>query len=582
MATSTLQVMDLTALKAVLNDLGERMLPSRFEKAQQPDAHALQLGFRTLQGMVWLELSWRAECPRLVQIPPPPRDGAGSTLAQQLQHALRQLALVQLSQEGFERVVTFSFASRPGDPLQRTLVLELMGRHSNLLLLDETQRVIALGRQVRDHQSRVRPIGTGDRYVPPPPLQSMPPEREESFDRWQQRLSLVPVPLGKALPQTYQGISPALARQLASNQANSATDLLNTPVQHLSQQQWRGLHCQWQQWLTCLERGQFGVNPADAMATGYSVWPAEGASRQTHQPPWLRSAEPLSLSLGRYYTAQLQRRALVQQSDELRQQLIQARKREESQLNEQISRLKATEQAPELQQQADALFCLQSPNRDEIAQAQKLYQRAKKLRRAVPQLEERQRHHHQRLALIDGSEAFLDDVLAADWDQSEQRLQRLSELRHEAQELLIPRQRGRKRPGVQRKQGHPQPLELQSPSGLTIQVGRNHRQNDWISLRQAKPGDLWFHAQECPGSHVVLKASTGPADDDDLRLGADLAALFSRARGNRRVAVVMVPVEQLQRIVGAGPGTVRHQGGTVCWAEPERAERQLQSGKLLA
>ena len=106
------------------------------------------------------------------------------------------------------------------------------------------------------------------------------------------------------------------------------------------------------------------------MANDYSVWPAEGASRGTHQPPWLRGAEPLSLSLGRYYTAQLQRRALAQQSDELRQQLIQARKREESQLNEQINRLKATEQAPELQQQADALFCLQSPNRDEIAQAQ--------------------------------------------------------------------------------------------------------------------------------------------------------------------------------------------------------------------
>jgi predicted ribosome quality control (RQC) complex YloA/Tae2 family protein len=80
----------------------------------------------------------------------------------------------------------------------------------------------------------------------------------------------------------------------------------------------------------------------------------------------------------------------------------------------------------------------------------------------------------------------------------------------------------------------------------------------------------------------VLKASAGPAEDDDLSLAADLAALFSRARGNRRVAVVMVPVEQLQRIVGAGPGTVRHKGGTVRWAEPERAERQLQSGKLLA
>lgn len=64
------QVMDLTALRAVLSDLRGRILPSRFEKAQQPDAHGLQLGFRTLKGMVWLELSWQAELARLVQIPP--------------------------------------------------------------------------------------------------------------------------------------------------------------------------------------------------------------------------------------------------------------------------------------------------------------------------------------------------------------------------------------------------------------------------------------------------------------------------------------------------------------------------------
>ena len=585
MGSSLPQIMDFTTLRAVVNDLDGRILPSRFEKAQQSDPQTLQLGFRTLKGMVWLELSWWAECPRLVQIPPPPRDGAGSTLAQQFQHGLRHLALVEMAQAGFERVVTFSFASRPGDPVQRTLVLELMGRHSNVLLLDEAQRVIALGRQVRDHQSRVRPIGTGDRYVPPPPLQSIPPERSESFERWQKRLSLVPVTLAKALPQTYQGISPALARQLTANQTDSATDLLNTSVQDLNDRQWRDLYCQWQQWLTCLEQGQFSFIPADTNTNSYRVWQRNTSADSLDDPspaPPSRAGDPLSLSLGRFYSAQLQNRALTQQSEELRQQLKQAKQREESQLEDQLSKLKATEQAPELQQQADALLCLQSPNRDQIDQAQKLYRRAKKLRRAVPLLEERQRHHRQRLELIDGTEAFLEDVLNADWDQSEHRLQRLSDLRLEAQELLVPRQRGSKRQGLQRKQGQPQPLELQSPSGLSIQVGRNHRQNDWISLRQAKPGDLWFHAQECPGSHVVLKASAGPADDDDLSLAADLAALFSRARGNRRVAVVVVPVEQLQRIVGAGPGTVRHKGGTVRWAEPERAERQLQSGKLLA
>ena len=102
-------------------------------------------------------------------------------------------------------------------------------------------------------------------------------------------------------------------------------------------------------------------------------------------------------------------------------------------------------------------------------------------------------------------------------------------------------------------------------------MGRNHRQNEWISLRQARRGDLWFHAQELPGSHVVLKASEQPAAPSDLQAAADLAAWFSRGRGNGRVPVVMVPVETLQRIPGAVAGTVRHKGGEILWGEPQRA-----------
>jgi hypothetical protein len=74
---------------------------------------------------------------------------------------------------------------------------------------------------------------------------------------------------------------------------------------------------------------------------------------------------------------------------------------------------------------------------------------------------------------------------------------------------------------------------------------------------------------------VVLKTSVAPGGEGDLQAAADLAAHFSRARGNRRVAVVMVATDQLQRIPGAGPGTVRHRGGEVLWADPQRAASLL-------
>ena len=555
--------MDLTALKAVLHDLQPQLLPSRFEKAQQPDASTLQLGFRSLRGMLWLELSWQADAPRLVQIPPPPRQGSGSTLAQQIQHSLRQMALVNLAQNGFERVVEFQLAPRPGDAISRVVVLELMGRHSNLLLLDQERRVIALGRQVRDHQSRVRPIGTGDLYSPPPPLQGQAPRLDESFERWRERLRLVPVPLKKALPQAYQGISPQLTRQLTGA-------LQDTQVDALNPSDWTALHQRWQQWLNSLEAPRHVlVEQSDG---------SYGLSPQTTADLPTTPTTGLALQLGHWYRERLDQRDLSRACQELMHRLGRWRRKEETALSDQRSRLTACEDSDALQRKADALLCLLSPGREDVDQAQKLYRRARKLRRSVAVLEERISHHAGRLELITGSEAFIEDLQAAGWQDIPSRIEALSGLKRELEELLNPVGRRERR----RQQQHtPQPLQVQSPSGLSIQVGRNHRQNEWISLRQARSGDLWFHAQECPGSHVVLKSSTGLADEEDLQMACDLAAYFSRARGNVRVAVVMVATEQLQRITGAAPGTVRHSGGEVRWGDPQRGEVQLRQGRPL-
>ena len=566
MAPAVLQAMDLSSLRAVLAELRSELLPSRFEKVQQPEPHTLQLGLRTLKGLVWLEFSWRADCPRLVRIPPPSRLGSGSTLAQQLQHGLRQMALIELKQNGFERVVECGLAHRPGEPIQRTLVLEMMGRHSNLLLLDHQRQVITLGRQVRSNQSRVRPIGTGDVYVSPPPMQGMEANSKESLNHWRERLCLVPTKLRKALQQCYQGISPVLALQLADSDAQKANSLLELSVLEITDKQWQRLYQRWSQWLLCLEEDRFSL--AFDGPSPYRVWDWDTNSSTS------ANTNAISLALGSYYRKHLDAQALNQLAKDLQKRLLQSRQREEQALDEQQRRLNETSSSSSFQQQADSMLCLPSPSKDLINQAQKLYRKAKRFRRSVPVLKERLEHHQQRLLLIEGSEMFLEDLLAANWEEQEERLIRLRELQQELDDLLISQSRNRQKRN-RRNQQPPKPLELTTPGGLVIQVGRNHLQNDWISLRQARPGDLWFHAQECPGSHVVLKASNGLAEEIDLQLAADLAAHFSRAKGNHRVPVMMVPTSNLQRIPGAGPGTVRYREGSVYWAEPERGRKHL-------
>ncbi|WP_216910125.1 NFACT RNA binding domain-containing protein [Synechococcus sp. CCY 0621] len=545
-----IQAMDVTSLRAVLVEMRRGLLPSRFEKAQQPDAHRLQLGLRSLQGTLWLELSWLAEAPRLLAVEPPLRLGDGSTLAQQLQHGLRGLALVSLEQHGWERVVDLGFAPRPGEPIARQLVLEVMGRHSNLFLLDEDGRVITLARQVRQDRSRLRPIGTGDAYVPPPPMAGEPPRLQEDFASWQRRLSLLPQTVGQALMGAYQGVGPALARQLADA-------WLPLPVQTLQVAQWQQLWQRWRLWLETVEQERFALSwggPSD-----YRCWDPGAAA--TAATPWV-----INRGLAGYYDDRLGHRELEQRRASLRQRLQTAAARERRNADQQQALLAAVPGSEAMQRRADGLLSLPAPSRDQIEEAQRLYRAARKLRRSVAAITPRLELHQQRLAAIDTSLTFL--------EQAENGAQLTAV--EEDLPALLPCRDGQG-PGPSRRQRRgpagsaPAPLELRSSGGLRLQVGRNHRQNEWISLQQARRGDLWFHAQECPGSHVVLKGSEGTPSDEDLREAADLAAHFSRGRANGRVPVVMVPTSDLQRIAGAGPGTVRHRGGTVLWAVPDRA-----------
>ena len=558
---SRLQAVDVTTLRAVLAEWRPLLLPSRFEKAQQASPQALQIGLRSLSGSHWLELSWQAEAARLHTIPPPPRQGDGSTLAQQLQHGLKGLALIEIQQQGWERVVELGFARRPGEPVLRWLVVELMGRHSNLLLLDADRQVVALARQVKPQQSRLRPIGTGDPYQPPPPLAGEPPRLEESFGSWQRRLRLVPLPLQQALRDAYQGISPALLRQLLP------CGWGELGVDSISPEQWQQLWQGWRQWLEAVQMGRFSwqLEPA-----GYRCWAGSSGDTPTANP-----ALAINQGMAAYFSEHLGAQLLVQQRQQLQHRLQATVERESRQASEQQALLDAVPEGEALQRRADALLSQLQPSRQCIEEAQKLYKTARKRRRSVAAITPRLELHRQRLASLEASLTYLEQADS---------LEQVGSLVAELEALLA--ERGQRKPagGRQRRragaiEGVPQPLELHTPSGLPIQIGRNHRQNEWIAFRQARRGDLWFHAQELPGSHVVLKSSERPASDADLQAAADLAAHYSRGRGNRRVPVVMVPSEELQRIPGAAPGTVRHRGGSVLWGEPQRALSLLMEQK---
>ena len=564
MNSGPIQPMDLTSLRAVIEDLQRNVVPSRLEKSQQPNKWTLQLGLRTINGMKWIEISWFAEAPRIVQIPTPGKAGESSTLAKQFHNILRRMALIGIEHQGFERIVKLQFANKPGENIQKTILIEIMGRHSNLFLLDKESRIITMGRQVRENQSRKRPISTGDNYIPPPSLKGIKPSLKESFDQWKYRLCLTPVTLKNSFQETYQGLSPSLLIQLVGKKKEEAIFILKSNINNISLEEWERIFERWTHWLNSIENNVFSLRfNAD---NSFQVWEDGSKSR--------KESSQLSLRLGIYYSDLINKKSLKGLELLTHKKINNLLKSEKNSLIVQDSLLENTKNIDDIKKKADELLSLRNPSRDQIQNAQKLYLRAKKLRRSIPLIKERVQHHLLRINNIETSKVFLDEILTNTLENSYEKESNLEELYKELEDFF-PTKNITHKNSKKAKIESLKPLEIFSPNGLTIQIGRNHRQNEFISIKKARKGDLWFHAQECPGSHVVLKSSNGLPEEIDIETAANLAALFSRAKGNKNVPIFLVQTSKLRRVSGGIPGTLTHTGGEVIWGKPKDGFKYL-------
>ena len=557
-----IQIMDLTTLKAVVFELSKYIVPSRFETAQQIDSHTLQLGFRTLEKLTWIEISWLAESPRIVQIPPPKRYGEKSTLARQLKYLLVDLALVKIQQTGFERIVRFKFSSRPGKEIEKEVVVELMGRYSNILLLDKSSKVVTLGKQIKTNHSRLRPIGTGDSYKSPPALKGLAPNLSESFHSWKENICLVPSIFKNCLKDTYQGISPALTLQIASNDYNEAINIINQSVTSIELKTWEAIYKRWKKWLLDIENNNYNINFSGP--TDFKVW---GEAKSTVDN------KHISISLGIYYSNKIINRKINSIREKLKNDLQKSKDDETRKLEAQGLLIKNISEYITMQNKANNILTLKSPTKKQIIEAQNLFKEAKRKKRSRESILNRIEFHKKKISEIEYCELFLDSLIYEESGSNKNKLDSIIELKEEVEEYICIKKNSSKFKSNRKKEHASTIKEIQSPSGLKIQIGSNNRQNELISLRKGKKGDLWFHAQETPGSHVVLKSSTGLFDDKDIQLAADLASFFSRARGNKLAPIIMVPIENLQRISGSLPGTVSYRGGKVLWGKAERAAK---------
>ncbi len=575
-----MQPVDFTTLMALCQSLQADWVPARCETVVQIDTTTLALALRTLDRRGWLTISWHPQAARLHLGDAPPKGQDTFTFSQQLKHQINQLALVAIAPVApWERAIDLQFGPRPGDPPQWHLYVEIMGKYSNVILANAQNQIVTAAHQVSDQQSRVRPIQTGDPYVLPPAMMNTLPSLAETQTDWQERVSLVPTTLKKMLMQSYGGLSSSLVRSLLTA-AHLAPD---QPADSLTQTDWDRLFEVWQRWLTGLDKGDF-----------YPGWTEDGYTVLDWDA--IAPAPDIHTLLHQYYGRQLH----LQQFDRIQNQIQQKLKGVLGKLRQKAStfeqRLDQSATADQQRQRADLLMAYShqwqpgmtqmtvadfetgepvaiaiDPDKTAIQQAQRLYKQHQKLKRAKDAVAPL-------LAEVQAELAYLEQVEAAlaqtpTYTESAD-LEALVDIRNElVQEGYIASPDYRP---AERKDTDAGFRQFHTPDGLPVLVGRNNRQNDLLISTVATDYDLWFHTQEIPGSHVLLRLGAGQAASDrDLAYVADLAAYFSRARQSDQVPVIYSQPRHVYKPKGARPGMVIYKHETVIWGQPRRVENVL-------
>ncbi|TYQ32082.1 NFACT family protein [Pseudanabaena sp. UWO310] len=605
-----MQPADLTALVALTHELDLACVPARLEQVYQSDRHTIHLQLRTLEKKQWLLLSWHPQAARLHLCTPPPKQPDTFTFSQQILHQVAGFALVSVKLTSpWERVVDLQFAKRPDDEVQWHLYLEVMGKYSNAILVNAHGEIVTAAHQVSSKQSRVRPIQTGDRYALPPALLEAIPHLDESFDSWRDRLILIPKEIKRNLVSNYRGVSSSLVRSLLAaahlNGDRNVTDLTST--------EWEALYQAWQIWLTCIDQKIFYPH---LEVKGYALTPSLSLDRspsiplkkgeEDNSPPFLRGAggdlpPPLSVNefCDRYYSQQTGQVAFQQ----LHQQISQAIHNQLAKLTikekEFLDRWQLSTQADDFKDKADLLMAHLhlweigmkeikltdfhsaapviiplDPTLNAQQNAQSFYKKHQKQKRAAlaiaPLLESVQQEIN-----------YLEQVATAVSLLEITELPALQEIRTElAQQGYLkvtaeyaPRTKnskgGKNKSNRTKQEEIPDCHRFTTPNGFEVWVGRNNYQNDLISFRIAGEYDLWLHAQEISGSHVLLRLPAGAiADDQDLQTAANYAAYYSRARQSDQVPVVCTIPKYVFKPKGAKPGMVVYTHEKIIWGQP--------------
>lgn len=550
---------DAFCMACMADELRQSILGGRIQRVLIPDNLSVGLEIYSHQQRHYLMASAHAELGRVLLASEKLRRGEGKQTGVLflLRKYARGAIVSGIERPPFERILRVELDHPEWGCSE--LIVEVMGRHSNIILVDASGKVLDSVKRVSPQLSRRRPIMPGRPYTPPPPQAKLPPT-----DLTEHRLREIlaghesETQVWKALVGGLRGISPLLAREIAFRalgqpratiaQVERLTSLLDatrTLLAPLEEGQWRptivkeGDHPAVYAPYPVTHRGEPRSMPSMSQAIEVCI------AAVTSVDPYAAARHPLREEIAAARARLERRRKAVQSSMSQVDQAQQWREWGEWILTYAHSIAPRQKELVIETGEGEVLIVPLDPAKRAVENAQAYFSRYRKAQRAA-----------------EGGPARLEEVTLSlqDLEQLETDLD-LAANRPEIDEVravLVKAGYLKRKPGKRPKGPRSHPLSLTSPDGLSILVGRNSRQNDEVTFRRSKGDDWWFHARGVPGAHVIVRAEGQPLPPNTIRYAAKVAAYYSRSRGEAHVAVDYTRRRQVRRIRGAAPGLVAY------------------------
>ena len=542
-------------LHHMTEELRRELLGGRIQKINQPFEQELVLQIRSNRKSHKLLLSAHSVFGR-VQLTETTFENPAvpNTFMMVMRKYLQGAVIEAIQQVENDRILEISVSNKNeiGDSVAVTLVIEIMGKHSNIILLDKASgKIIEAIKHVGFSQNSYRTILPGSTYVAPPQTGSLNPFTvgDEKLFQILQTEDIEP----KRLQQIFQGLGRDTATELSGR---LTADKLKT---------FRA----------------FFASPTQPSLTEKSFSALLFSDSKTQ-------ISTLSELLDTFYKDKAERDRVNQQASELIRRVENELEKNRKKLGKQEEELLATENAEEFRQKGELLttFLHQVPNdQDQVEldnyytgekiiisldkaltpnqNAQRYFKRYQKLKEAVKHL----------TRLIEETRATIHYLESVETALAQASLTEIAEIREELIQTGFIRRRQREK--IQKRQ---KPEKYLATDGQTIiLVGRNNLQNDELTFKMAKKDELWFHAKDIPGSHVVITGNLQPSDEVKTD-AAELAAYFSKARLSNLVQVDMIEVRKLNKPTGGKPGFVTYTGQKTLRVTPD--EEKIKSMKI--